>query len=210
MYVCLSFLISWPSRGICQQNMPVVFKENYPKCRCVIDCSEIAIEMPKNYIACSKTYSNYKKRNTVKFLIGISPMGTVSFLSKCWGGRVSDKSLTHSSGFFNYLEHGDTILADRGFTLAEDMAVYGANLAIPAFTRGKEQLSQREVEKSKQLSRVRIHIERVIGLVKNRYLILKGPIAISVLKHKNDIEVANVDKILTVCCALINISPSIV
>lgn len=146
----------------------------------------------------------------MKFLIGISPMGTVSFLSKCWGGRVSDKSLTHSSGFFNYLEHGDTILADRGFTLAEDMAVYGANLAIPSFTCGKEQLSQREVEKLKQLSRVRIHIERVIGLVKNRYLILKGPIAISVLKHKNDIEVANVDKILTVCCALINISPSIV
>ena len=146
----------------------------------------------------------------IKFLIGVTPFGTISFLSECWGGRVSDKNLTQSSNFLNKLERGDTILADRGFTVAEDLAVHGATLEIPSFTRGKQQLSQREVELSKQLSRVRIHVERVIGLLKNKFLVLKGPLPISILKHKGDTKVANIDKILTICSALTNLSASIV
>lgn len=50
------------------------------------------------------------------------------------------------------------ILADRGFDISEDLGLYGARLEIPAFTRGKKQLSLREVEYLKRLSKVRIHI----------------------------------------------------
>ena len=193
-YIRLSFLIAWPGQDVCRRNLPTVFKETYPRCRCIIDCSEIFIETPTNFTAKAQTYSNYKKHNTLKFLIGVTPFGTISFLSQCWDGQVSDKNLTQSSGFFNKIERGDTILADRGFTIAEDFAVFGAKLEIPSFTRGKQQLSQREVEMSKQLSRIRIHVERVIGLLKNKYLILKGPLSISILKHKGDKNVANIDK----------------
>ena len=145
-------MIAWPERDMCKRNMPVAFKETYPNCRCIIDCTEIFIETLKNYTARAKTFSNYKKHNTVKFLIGITPFGTISFLSNCWGGCVSDKNLTQSSDFLNQIEHGDTILADRGFSIGEDLSVFGANLEIPAFTRGRTQLFQREVELSKQLS----------------------------------------------------------
>ena len=82
---------------------------------------------------------------------------------------MSDKQLTQESNFFSYLEPGDVVLADRGFKIAADVAVHGAKLEIPAFTRGKKQLTQREVELSKQLSMVRIHVERIIGLLKNKY-----------------------------------------
>ena len=44
----------------------------------------------------------------------------------------------------------------------------------PALTQGREQLSQEDAEKSKQISKVRIHVERVIRLLKNRYTRLKG------------------------------------
>ena len=104
----------------------------------------------------------------------------------------------------------DIILADRGFTISDDIALFGAKLKIPAFTRGKQQLSQREVETSQQLARVRIHVERIIGLMKNKYTILKGPLPVQLLKHSNDADVSNIDKILTVCCALTNLSPSVV
>lgn len=60
--------------------MPAAFKELYPHCRCVIDCSEIFIETSKCYDARSKTYSNYKKHNTIKFLIGITLVGSISYL----------------------------------------------------------------------------------------------------------------------------------
>ena len=99
MYARLKFLVAWPSRDIMEKNMPMVFKQLYPRCRCIIDCSEIYIETPTSFDARAQTYSNYKKHNTVKFLIGITTCGTISFLSQCWSGCVSDKNLTQESGF---------------------------------------------------------------------------------------------------------------
>ena len=55
------------------------------------------------------------------------------------------------------------MLADCGFNISENLALFGATLAIPSFTTGKSQLSQQEVECSQRLAKIRIHVERVIG-----------------------------------------------
>ena len=60
-------------------------------------------------------------------------------------------------GILDVLEIGDTVLTDRGFTIDEDVILHGAKLDIPAFTRRKKQLSQEEVERSKQLSHASSH-----------------------------------------------------
>ena len=44
----------------------------------------------------------------------------------------------------------------------------------------------------------------------HRYTILQGPLPVCLLKHKGDLDVANIDKILVVCSSLINLSKSIV
>ena len=211
MSVRLKFLIKWADKEVIDANMPKIFRETYPLTRCIIDCSEIFIERPVAYQARAKTYSNYKKHNTAKFLIAISPSGSISFISTVWGGRVSDKVITQKSGFLDLLDPGDTVLADRGFTISEDLRLHGAKSEIPSFTRGKSQLTQREVEFSQRLARVRIHVERVIGLMKNKYTILQGILPITVISHKHDTEdFSNLDKILVTCAALTNLSPCIV
>lgn len=100
-------------------------------------------------------------------------------------------------------------MADRGFTLSDNFAVHGVRLEIPAFTKGKNQLTLSDVELSKQLSTVRIHVEQIIGDLKKKYRILKGPLPITLLKHKNDTGVANIDKILHICATLTNLSGSV-
>ena len=65
------------------------------------------------------------------------------------------------------------ILADRGFTIQNSAGMYCAEVRIPPFTKGKKQLSKVEVETARQLSHVRIHVERVIGAVRQKYTILK-------------------------------------
>ena len=50
---------------------------------------------------------------------------------------------------------GDQILADRGFTLQDDFAAEScAELITPAFTRGKAQLSAKEVECSRKIASI--------------------------------------------------------
>ena len=49
MYFKLCFLITWPKREVIRQNLPPAFKSLYPNCCCIIDCSEIFIEMPTSF-----------------------------------------------------------------------------------------------------------------------------------------------------------------
>lgn len=80
---------------------------------------------------------------------------------------------------------------------------------IPAFTKGKSQLSPLEVEKTRKLAHLRIHIERVIGLVRNRYVILQDTLPLDFLMSSNG-STPTIDKIITICCALTNMCKSVV
>jgi len=151
-------------------------------------------------MARAETWSQYKHHNTAKFLIGITPQGVISFISQGWGRRVSDKYLTEQSGLLDKLLPGDVVLADRGFTIDESVAIMGASLHMPAFTKGRDQLTALEVEQSRAISNVRIHIERVIGLVRQKYTILGSPLPLDFIsKTSQDIEPL-IDSMVRVCC----------
>ena len=61
---------------------------------------------------------------------------------------------------------GDVVLADRGFTCQDYVGIMMAEVKTPPFTRGKTQLEKIDVDWSRELSMVRIHVERVIGVLK--------------------------------------------
>ena len=99
-------------------------------------------------------------------------------------------------------------MADRGFNIADDLALRGDHLLIPVYTRGKKQLSAQEVEEIRLLARVCIHIKWVLGQM-TKYKILQNTQPISLIKCPSDSRKSNctIDRILTVTSALTNLSP---
>jgi len=68
-----------------RKTMPVCFQQSFGKVVAVIiDCFEIFLDQSSNLKARALTWSNYKHNNTAKVLIGISPQGTVSYVSDAW------------------------------------------------------------------------------------------------------------------------------
>ena len=192
--------------------MPFCFRPNYGlKVTSIIDCFELFIEKPSNLLAKSCTWSQYKHYNTAKYLISITPQGVISFVSNGWGGRVSDKYIVENSGYMKHLLPGDVVLADRGFDVVDSIAVCGATLDIPAFTRGCDQLSAGDIEATRKLANVQIHVERIIGAVRQHFQILSTTAVLQkeFASKKNNGTIV-LDSIVRVCCALNNLCEGIV
>ena len=74
----------------------------------------------------------------------------------------------------------------------------------------KKQVTKFEIDASRQLSRVRIHFERVIGVVRQKYTILQSTLPINMIMCNDKQDVSTIDKIVAVCCALCNCCDSVV
>ena len=144
----------------------------------------------------SSTWSNYKHHNTAKFL-GCTPNGAVSFVSSLHVGSISDVELTKESGLLQVLE-GKNNISVMAFTIRDQLETIGVELNMPPFMEGRTQLSADEVLSGRKIASVHVHVERVIGRVKN-FSILKDTLPITLSRIAN--------QIVCVCCWLVNFQP---
>ena len=86
-------------------------------------------------------------------------------MSDLYAGRSSDKQITNDYGILNLLEEGDSVMADKGFDIADDLPK-GVTLNIPPFLKGKDHLSIEEKTETRRITSVRIHVERAISRIK--------------------------------------------
>jgi hypothetical protein len=94
-------------------------------------------------------------------LIGVAPSGAASFISDCFEGSMSDRESVLQSGFLDYIEKGDLVLADRGFQIGDLLSKKGATLNIPPFLKGRKAFNLDETQTTKIIAKARIHVERV-------------------------------------------------
>jgi len=189
-----------PPKEITAQTLPTSFR-HFPNIRCIIDCTELYLERPSGFTAQSLTFSNYKHHTTIKFLVAIVPTGGICFVSQAWGGRVSDRHITENSGFLDIIQPGDLVLADKGFTIGDLLAKRAAFLQIPPFLSTQAQFQPESIQLTKKIARVRIHVERAIGRVKQFHILDPvTPISLS----------PTISSIFRVCCFLSNFNEPLV
>ena len=138
----------------------------------------------------------------LKFLLACTPNGAVMYISPLYVGSISDVQLTCVCGFLDVLRDqnisGMSVMADRGFTIKDHIEKIGAKLNIPPFLDGRQQLQPEDISTGRRIASLRIHVERVIGRVKN-YSILKGVLPLSMSRIAN--------QIVYVCAFLVNFQP---
>lgn len=187
-----------------KQNLPLVFKIRYSDVHMIIDCFEIQIAKPSNPVKQAQTWSQYKSCNTVKYLIGCTPNGFVSFISKGYGGRISDKAIVDKSNLLNVLQPNAVLLADRGFKEIESVfSSHGIKLLRPPSVYAGTKQTATEVLQSKVIASLRVHVERVIRRVRE-FSILKPH---SVVNYK---YVSCLDELVVIVCGLINLQGEII
>ena len=182
-YFSLGAIPIWPSREAIDSTMPQSFKNTYPSTRCIIDCTELFCQRPSSLRTQSCMYSHYKNHVTYKVLLGRAPSGGITFISQLYDGSISDKEIVRRSGILDerFWQPNDSVMADRGFTIDEELKQLKVNLNIPAFLGGRTQLTKAEVKESQTITYVRIEIP----------LTFHG----------------SINQIWTVCCLLCNFVP---
>ena len=201
LYHTFKGIEKFPSWHIVKKYMPESFKNEYPNTRIIIDATEFSVQRPSSLLTQASTFSAYKNRNTIKVLIGITPSGVISFVSKCYEGSISDRKLVELSGLLEKLEPGDDIMADKGFQIQDLLAPLGVRLNMPPFLSGNTQMPESDVILTKKVAHLRIHVERAIGRVKD-FRILKDTLPATMWDSINEI--------VYVCCMLSNFSPPLV
>ena len=92
-------------------------------------------------------------------------------------------------------------MADRGFTIEDELKCLNVQLNIPAFLDAREQLTKGEVKESQSIASARIHVERGIQRLK-KFRQLRNEIPL--VLH------GSINQIWTVACLLCNFLPPLI
>ena len=157
--------------------------------------------MPSSLQLNGELFSSYKNHTTLKGLVGISPGGTVTFISQLYTGSISDREIVKRSGFLELsFKDKDSIMADKGFTI-EDLLPLGVTLNLPPFLGASVQMAAEDVVKTQEIASLRIHVERAINKIKNFHILDRV-----VLLHQMGI----VNQMWAVCAFCCNAQPNII
>ena len=154
-----------PSQRKCKGSLPQSFQE-FGSARASIDALEIQQDIPQDLNYQAMSYSNYKSRHTVKAVTAVAPNGTLTYATKLYPGSISDVAIVEHCGIVSQFEAGDLILADKGFTI-HDQLPSGVHVNVPPFLSAKSKFTEEEAKLCYKIARARIHVERANERIKN-------------------------------------------
>ncbi|KAH3817672.1 uncharacterized protein LOC127882181 [Dreissena polymorpha] len=117
---------------------------------CIIDCTEIFIETPKDVEMQCITWSDYKHHTTLKVLVACAPNSAITYVSPVYTGRISNKALTLDCGFLDRLPPYSMIMADKGFNILEECSSRSISLYVPPGRCGQSQMTSAAVRKNQK------------------------------------------------------------
>lgn len=141
----------------------------------ILDGTYIFIEKSKSHQSQKGTYNSHKKRNYVKVMVGTAPDGFIIFVAGPFMAGANDASITSTLLSENIpalknFQPEDVAIVDRGFRdCVVDLVNKGFIVKTPACSALGTQLTTKEANKTRLVTRVRFDIERMNGVMKNTW-----------------------------------------
>ena len=176
-----------------KKKIPPCFKR-FKNFRMVIDSTEVKIQVAYHYQQQGNTWSTYKAGNVIIYLIGITAWGSIAYISPGYEGSISDRELFQRCGLEKFLNPGDQILVDRGFTVQDLVSAANIKVLHPPFLGGRTRLSPEEELLFKLIAHARVHVERAIRKIK----------CFHILRNITNVMLPILDQIVYICGCLVN------
>ena len=193
--------IYWPTPDETLSYKHPHFSGTFNKCEGIGDCTEQKLQHSKNTGAQYQSYRTYKSTNTVKKLVICTKAGSISYVSPAYGGLATDRYIVEDTNISSRFTPGFMALFDKGFNVQDLFLQKQVKCELPPFLRSKRKFTRSEVYHGKRVARARIHIERVMGRLKEFRL----------LEHSLSINMIDMcDHIWTIAAAIVNLQPPLV
>ena len=122
-------------------------------------------------------------------------------MSKSYSGSSSDRFITEDCNVVQKFTPGFSVMFDKGFVVQDIFLPRKVTVIIPPFVRSKRQFTPSEVYQCKRIATARIHIERVMGRLKEFRL----------LDHTLPLNLVDlIDYIWIIAAAITNLQPPLV
>ncbi len=165
----LKELLIYPSAADVSAWLSLDYPQQFADTRAILDCTEFHITTPGNTTSQATTFSSYEHHNIVKALLGVTPNGVITFASKVNRSSTPDRHIFQAE-CMSKIESGDAIMEDRGLmlqTLHSNMVQNYTTQFTRARSGGKGRIfNQKEILKTRDVARFRIHVERAIRRMK--------------------------------------------
>lgn len=139
-----------------------------PSLEFMIDGTERVINRPQDKQDRKTFYSGKKKAHTVKNNVLSERGGKVLFLSDTDEGKKNDKKIADEENYC--FPEGITLWQDTGF---QGFAPSGARIKQPKKKPRKAELTEKEKEKNREISKIRVEREHQIGGIKRCQIVVQ-------------------------------------
>ncbi|XP_055625861.1 uncharacterized protein LOC129768322 isoform X2 [Toxorhynchites rutilus septentrionalis] len=192
-------LIPWPTQGEIHRNMPHYFRPDFTDVVAVLDCMEIPIKKPKCLHCRINAYSHCKGHETAKYLITVTPGGTISYVSRGYGGKASVNQIVAEGNMLGKFRMGEALMADKRFSIETECAAYGVKLVRPPFlTARRYQFNGKDAREGVSIAAAyTLYVERAIQRIK----------MFGIFNNEIDTRfVPILDDLIYIACGVVNIS----
>jgi DDE superfamily endonuclease len=122
MSEALHSLVYWPTQEENLASMPTYFVPFFCDTQIVLDCTECKITLMKCVNCRMASYSHYKSAHTVKYLVGVTPCGSINYISRGYPGRASDKYIFNKEKVNELINPNlGAVMTDKGFAIDKEL-----------------------------------------------------------------------------------------